>query len=161
MVDVGGNDRAAARDFAAHELRRDEVRNRCAEALTRVLARHQLRQRLQHCLALEVFADGDELHLRRDDAAARVMHLRDIGGITRTTRLALQIEAHPGQGRVREPLAAVRGGELRELDRVAAFLDPVRTHRRQALADVDRRRGIGIGARGIVDNDGRIVFHPE
>ena len=45
VVDVGGNDRAAARDFAAHELGRDEVRNRCAEALTRVLARHQPRER--------------------------------------------------------------------------------------------------------------------
>ena len=29
-------------------------------------------------LALQVLADRDELHLRRDDAAARVVHLRDV-----------------------------------------------------------------------------------
>jgi hypothetical protein len=33
MIDVGGDDRGAARDFAAHELGRDELGNRGAEAL--------------------------------------------------------------------------------------------------------------------------------
>ncbi len=75
MIDVGGNDRAAARDFGANELRRDEIGNRRAEALTRMLARHQLGQRAQRFLAFQVLADRDEFHLRRDDAAPRVMHL--------------------------------------------------------------------------------------
>ena len=78
MIDVGGNDRAAARHFVADEFRRDDVRNRCAEALTRMLARDERGQLLQHFFALQVLADGDELHLRRDDAASRVVHLRDV-----------------------------------------------------------------------------------
>ena len=47
MADVGWNDRAAARHFVADELGRQS------------------------------FADGDELHLRRDLAFARVVELRD------------------------------------------------------------------------------------
>ena len=48
MMDVGGNDGAAARDFAAHKLRR------------------------------QLLALGDVLHLFGDDALARKMHLRKI-----------------------------------------------------------------------------------
>ena len=47
MIDVGGNDRAAARDLVADEIGR------------------------------QPFADGDELHLGGDLALARVMELRD------------------------------------------------------------------------------------
>ena len=47
-MDVGGNDGAAARHFAAHEFR------------------------------IDLLAPGDELHLLGDHALARVMHLRNI-----------------------------------------------------------------------------------
>ena len=50
VVDVGRDDRAAARDFVAHELGR------------------------------QPFADRDELHLGRDLALARVVELRDAAG---------------------------------------------------------------------------------
>ena len=48
MVDVGGNDGAAARDFAAHQFR------------------------------LDLLARRDELHLFGDHALARVVHLRNV-----------------------------------------------------------------------------------
>jgi len=51
VVDVRGNDGAAARDLGAHEL------------------------------GIEALADGDELHLRRDRALARVVQLRDAAGL--------------------------------------------------------------------------------
>ena len=47
VIDVGGDDRAAAGHLGAHEL------------------------------GVEALADSDELHLGRDDALARVVQLRD------------------------------------------------------------------------------------
>ena len=55
-MDVGGDDGAAARDFAADEF------------------------------GLEVFAAGDVLHFFGDDAAAGVMHLREIVARRRSWR---------------------------------------------------------------------------
>ena len=81
VVDVVRDDRAAARHFVADELRRDDRRDRRAEALSRMLPGDDLRQRPQHFLALQVLADRDEFHLRRHDAAARVVHLRDVGAV--------------------------------------------------------------------------------
>src|SRR5688572_8444750 len=70
MADVRRNDRAPARHFAAYELRR------------------------------QPFAGGDELHLRRDLALARVVQLRaDLaGGTTRR---------NPRLTKLRQPLAYV------------------------------------------------------
>jgi hypothetical protein len=48
VVNIGGNDGAAARDFAAHQLRR------------------------------ELLARGDVFHFFGDDALARIVHLRKI-----------------------------------------------------------------------------------
>src|SRR6202040_3096339 len=112
MIDVRGNDRASARDFVAHELGRDPIRNRGAEALPGMLARHELWQCPQRFLPLEILADGDELHLRRDDAAPRVVHLRYVASGLGTAWLAMQIEAHPAELGVGQPRAAVRRREL-------------------------------------------------
>src|SRR5262249_42296837 len=70
VVDVGGDDGAPARDFAADEFRRDEIGDRGAKifAVTDVLTCR---------FAAEVFADGDEFHFRRDDPAPRIFELRD------------------------------------------------------------------------------------
>ena len=74
MVDVGRDDGAAARDFAAHEFRRDERRHRGAEAFAVVM--RGLRA-VEHLLAAEVFALGDVDHLLGDDAGAGPFELRD------------------------------------------------------------------------------------
>ena len=93
---------------------------RGAERLAAVLAADQLghlragraggAQRLEVLLPPDVLADRDELHLRRDDAAARVVHLRDVGPGLRAARPALQVEAQLGELRIVEPLAAVARG---------------------------------------------------
>ncbi len=74
VVDVGRDDGAAARDLAAHELRRDEGGHRAAELLAvgeRCFGAFQL------FLAAEVFALGDVDHLFGDDAGARPFVLGD------------------------------------------------------------------------------------
>ena len=160
-----------ARDLVAHEFRRDLGRDRRAEGFAAVLAAHELghllsqgaggAQLLEVLAAAQVLADGDELHLRRDEAAARVMHLRHVGAGARAARPALQVEAQLGEPRVGEALHAVaRGGPGEEL-RVAALGDPAFPQGRQPGADVDARRGIGVGAAGVVHVDRRIGLGAE
>jgi len=72
MVDVVGNDRAAARDLVADELGRDVVGDGGAEILA--IARGAQRR-----FAAEILADRDIFHFRSDDSAPRVMHLADVG----------------------------------------------------------------------------------
>jgi hypothetical protein len=165
MVDVGRNDRAAARDFGANELRRDEIGDRRAEALTRMLARHQLGQRAQRLLAFQVLADRDEFHLGRDDSAPRVMHLRHVAteivaGLG-AARLTLEVEAHARELGVGKTRPAIGGSEAVELGAVATLFDPARAQRRQAGADVDVRRRVRVRPRRVIDGERRIDFGPE
>ena len=74
MVDVGGNDRAAARDLAAHEFRRHELRNLGPETLAVGDARGRL---LDRRFAREILAMGDIDHLFGDDPGAGEFVLGD------------------------------------------------------------------------------------
>src|SRR3546814_10801116 len=76
VVDVVGQDRAAAGDLVADEFGRDGLLDAGAEGLPRVLLAQHL---VAHRFEALVLADRDVLHLRRDDAATRVVHLADVG----------------------------------------------------------------------------------
>jgi hypothetical protein len=97
MVDVRGDDRAAGRDFVAHELGGDRLGNAGAERLAGMLAQ-QLRVAGigAHLLQAIVLADRDELHLRGHDAAAGVVHLADVGAGLGAARRADVREAQAG-----------------------------------------------------------------
>ena len=95
-------------------------------------------------LAAEVLADGDIFHLGRDDAAAGVVHLADVGA-------GLGAERRGGGrwGRAATPpravgaeLAIVLGADLARGDflDIAAAADPVAAQLGQAGHDVDARR---------------------
>ncbi len=73
MVDVGGDDGAAARDFGSHELRRHEVWERRAEALPAGETRLGLTGSAN---AAEILAMRDIGHLLGDDAGAGEFELR-------------------------------------------------------------------------------------
>jgi hypothetical protein len=94
------DDGAAARNFAAHEFRRDFMRDGGAEVLAGMLAAHQVGQLftlragfaqvVQIHLTLHVLADGNVFHFRRDDAFACIVHLADIHSRLGATWLAMQ-----------------------------------------------------------------------
>ena len=73
MIDVGGDDGAAAGDLAAHELRRHESRDGRAEALPVGEARFCL---LGCALPPDILAMRDVDHLLGDDAGAGELELR-------------------------------------------------------------------------------------
>src|SRR3546814_18650370 len=72
VVDVVGDDRAAAGDLVADEFGGDVIGDACAKVLP------VTRGGLAALGAAEVFADGDIFHLGRDDAFAGIVHLADV-----------------------------------------------------------------------------------
>ncbi len=159
MVDVARDHRAAARDLVANELGRDVGDQRGAEAVARpglALAGQALAQ-----LGLdEVLARRDVGHLGRDDAAPRVMHLRDVGTGPGAARQRRARHAQRGQRRVVQALAAVGAADRGQRLAVAAVRDPGRAQRGQAARDVDRRRRVGVGAARVVQAQRRIGLAP-
>ncbi len=95
VIDVGRDDGAAAGDLVAHELGRDVLGNRCAEALA--VSQRRLRP-LQHGLAANVLAMRDVDHFVCDDAGARVLELGD------PTRLAMAALTRAASRRGLSPL---------------------------------------------------------
>ena len=150
MVDVRRNDRPAAGDLVAHELGRDMVGQAGAEGFA--VAEHGLALG-----AADILADGDELHLGRDDAAPRVFQLRHRGAALGAQRPMADREFADQLGGAR--IAVVLGLNAAAecgLD-VATRRDPGFAQARQALVDVDARRGIGVGARTVVDAHRRLA----
>jgi len=154
VIDVRRDDGAAGGDFVAHEFRRDEFRNIRAEALALGDAMRGIRGGL---FAAHVLTLGDEGHLGGDDAGLRELILRD--------RMARQAAARTIGDRegAREmffaDIAVVFRLHLAAVVKlgVPTRLDPGFTVARQTRLDIDLRRGIGVGARRVVDADRRLI----
>ena len=103
MVDIGGNNGASARHFIAHKFRRDFVRQCRAETVAGMLARHHRRharaafagcgEAFQIGGAVLVLANGDKLHLRRNDTLAGIVHLAHILTGLGAARRTVQVKA--------------------------------------------------------------------
>src|SRR5690606_39634537 len=158
VVDVVGDDRAAAGDLVTDELRGDELRDACAEGFARVLAQQV---RLTDRVDALVLADRDELHLRRDDAAARVMHLGHVGTGQRAARQWTIAETDRVQPCVVFALASELRRQAGQRLGVATLLDPAGAQRRQPAGQVDPRVGIGVGAGGVVDRERGVLLAAE
>jgi len=143
---LAGNDGATARDFIAHELGRHELRNGGAEALTRVLAHDQLGQ----SVTALVLANRDVLHFRRNDAFARVMHLRNIHARPGAARVTLEIETQLGELGVCGAAPPVFGSQVRQAFGIVALGYPFIAQAAADRTDVDRYLRIGVRARGVV-----------
>ncbi|VUM29528.1 hypothetical protein PGKDCPLP_04316 [Stenotrophomonas maltophilia] len=158
MVDVVGQHRTAAGDFVAHELRGDDLLDRSAERLARVLLQQPgIADRVQPL----VLADGDEFHFRRDDAAARVVHLGDVGTCTRTARQAARGEAHRIELRVMLAIATERRAQSFQPLGITAFFHPAATQCRQTSGQIDAHLRIGVRARRVVNGHRCILFASE
>ena len=125
-----------------------------AEVHARVLAL----QHLGKLLGTLVFADGDELHLGRDDAAPRVVHLRDVGSGACPARAAMQVETQFGQLGIGKALDAETRAGPTEVFGVAALGDPGGAQRLEARADIDLHCRVGVRARRVINGQRRIAF---
>ena len=155
MVDVGGDDRPAAGDLVAHEFRGDVVGQAGAPRLA-VIARFETGGFIAQHGAAEVLALGHIFHLRRDDAAAGIVHLADVHAGFRAQDLLRDIgEGRDAAGAVGAKLAVVfrlhfAGGIFLN---IAAGHDPFAALLFEPGANIDGGGRIGIGAGGIVDAD--------
>ena len=156
VVDVGGDDGAAGGDFGADELRGYDLGEVGAE-VHRFGAAHQ--GSAEELLAAHIFADGDVLHFRRDDALAGVMELGDVAAGFGPAGAAEVAETVGVEGGVGQPFPPVFGGEVLELLGVVTFRNPAFPEGRQPLTHVDGDVGVGVGAGGVIDIDRGVVFH--
>src|SRR2546423_7104924 len=80
MIDVRRNYRAPARNFVTHKFSRDEFWNRSIKAFAPVLVKERAAVIRPHSFirsfSSHILAYGDELHLGRNNSAARIVHLR-------------------------------------------------------------------------------------
>ena len=153
VIDVGRNDRAAARDFAPHEFRRDEFWDLGAEALAVGDGRGRV---LDRRLAREVLAMGDIDHLFGHDPGAGEFELGDelagIAGAQRPRRGAERGQMIGGDN------AVVLGPDRAAFDRgIAARCDPSFADGREALGEIDPRRAFGIGPGRVIDPNRRLL----
>src|ERR1700674_1811916 len=79
-------------------------------------------QALDVLLALEVLADGDELHFGGNDAPARVVHLCDVA--LAFSRQSLEIEAKLGQLWISQALLPEQRRGPRKQFRIVSFQNP-------------------------------------
>ena len=118
QIRYGRNDRATARDFVTNEFRRDNRGNTRAPGIPWMLLCQPCRTvAVLRCLLLRnfprlVFADGDVLHFRGDDAFAGVVHLRDILAYHRPSRLAQVSKPQVIQLRISRALASILGRDV-------------------------------------------------
>jgi hypothetical protein len=153
VVDVVGDDRAAARDLVADEFGGDVIGDRRTEAfaIDDMVAQH---------VAADVLADGDIFHFRRDDAAAGVMHLADVGACFGAKDAAADVgEGGDAARAVGAELAIVlrAGFPCADFLDIAAAADPLAAKLGQAGVDVDGRGRIGVGAAGVVEVERRLA----
>ena len=175
VVDVCRNDRATAGDFGADELGRDFLRDRSAKRFAGMLAPEGIAraflghfQQLAGALELHVFADGDELHLGRDDAGAGVLELRDdLAGLgAEDFVLAAVKELDRVAPSLGFGLRAVLLGQITVVNGfdfpacyffdVAALAYPIATDGGQTLRRVAVERGIAPRARRVVNAHGLV-----
>jgi hypothetical protein len=121
---------------------------------------------LRQCTAAQrtellVLTDRDELHLGRDDAGPRVVHLGDISAGFRAPRFWQVREPHVRKLRGFGVTAAELGRALGQFLGVAAFGDPRRPQRRQSGGEVRNKRGVGLGARRVVHAEWRVRLAAE
>ena len=167
VIDIGRNDGAAAGDLGADELRRDHLRDGGAEGLALVLEGQVMAAGRIGLGGGEahVLADGDVLHLGRDDALLRVGELgRALAGLALVDLAVGAVEldeavaggrALSGLGVLPRKVAVIFGLQLASGDGfdVAAFEDPGRADGRQALLDVAMEGGVAPRAGRVVDAD--------
>jgi hypothetical protein len=148
VVDVGGDDGAAGGDLVAHEFGGHQIGHHGA---------HRVAVAGIGLAAALILADRDEFHLGRDDAGAGIGKLGDRAVAGGAQRIAGDGERR-GQARALDEPVIGRGdgAALVDLD-IAARLQPAAADLGQAQRDVDRRVGVGIGARAVVDAQRRLA----
>ncbi|CEG08972.1 hypothetical protein BN961_02393 [Afipia felis] len=154
VVDVAGDDGAAARDLAAHEFRGDEQRHFGAERFTVGAGGFRA---LKLLLAAEVLALGDVDHLLGDDAGAREFELGDRRIADTAHRLVVRLEG--SRGVLGADIAVVLRLDLAALIFLdaAALLHPGHAGAGQTGVDVDQHVRVGVGAGGIVHRQVRLA----
>ncbi|SAJ31628.1 Uncharacterised protein [Enterobacter cloacae] len=155
MVDVGGDNGAPGGHFVTHKFRRDVFRQASAKPFTRMLVAQHF---AADALAAHVFADGDELHLRRDDTLARVVQLGDAFARFSAFRRQQAGKAQLVQTVVGQARVGIRRAAHAQFFAVVTGVNPRLAQFCQTLLYVDSNRRVAVRAGGVVYRHGFVVF---
>ena len=162
VIDVGWNDGPPARHLVAHEFGGDPLRDGRAEGFPRVLPGQLLGHPVGAGLLQPlVLPDGDEFHLRRDDALPGIVHLGDVRPGACPPGFPDVLEPKGVQLGVVVPNTAVPRGKILQGCRVLTGLDPGFAKLGEPAAEVNFPLRVGIGTGRIVDRQGRIGLAPR
>ena len=153
VVDVVGDDRAAAGDFFADKFGRHIIGDFRAKAFA--VADIFGKTRTAQILTL-----GNIFHFRRDDAAAGIMHLADVhAGLCAQHMFADIGEWRNAAAAVWAKLTIVFRADfaLQHFFYIAALTDPAAADFGQAHADVDAGVAVGIWPAAVIDAHGRLA----
>ncbi len=161
MVDVGRNDGTAGRYLGAHELRCHRVGQRRAKSLP-AMASQEAGPVIGFPKTVQslIFPNGDIFHLGRNNAAPGVVHLGDIGTAARAPWQTHPGKAHPRGFRILLTTLTINRGHDFQVFGITALDDPCVTQPRKTGLQIDRRGGIGIRTRGVIDGNRRILGEP-
>ena len=159
MIDVGGNDRPAARDLGAYEFRGDGVRDGGAKIFAPVLAQQtRVTRVLAQFLQPQRLAQGNVLHFWSDDTTPGVVHLGHAGSSLGAVRRPYMLESQVSRFGIGCPNLTVAGRRTGESLGIVTLLDPRCPQGRQTLAQVDARVRVGVRTGRVIDRNRWIVF---
>ena len=140
VIDIGGNDGAAAGNFVANELR----------SYVRIDAQH---------FVLKVLPYGYILHFGGDDALFGIVHLRDFFPLFGTIGQVQMFETYLIEAFVCLAHTAVLRCDALKLLHVATVGNPRLPQAGKTFFEVDFYRGIGIYTAGVVDIYGVVMTY--
>ncbi len=163
MIDVGRDDGATACDFVTHKFGGYFLGNGSTERLTRVLESQIIdittaELLLAHLGNAHVLADGDVLHLRSNDALARVMQLGHIGPCLCAAWTTHMLKAQMGCLYISLALTAKFRADAGQLLSIATLFDPCFTDSRQTGAQVDLNIRVRVDTRGVINTHRHVGF---
>src|SRR5215468_4114110 len=155
MVDIGGDDRPAARHFVSNKFRGHELGNRRAETVSSGGSRVAIGAIFQGRATANVLANRDVLHLRGDNAFSRVVHL---GNVTAGLGAQNRTPGSFGEGfGVRTLLAIAVNIAARHFLHIAPSFDPLEAHRSETRPDIGCYARSGVWPGCVVNHNGIIL----
>ncbi len=105
-----------------------------------------------------VLADGDVLHLRRDDAFARIVQLGHVLAFLGLQWLFEVLEAQAVKLLIMKAFLSILGADALHFLHIAAVQYPLLAQGGKASLYVNVRVGVGVGAAGVVHRHGRVLL---
>src|SRR5579864_8249213 len=113
---------------------------------------------LQQLLKQHRFAQGYKFHFRRDNPLARIVHLAEVFTASRAPRNRRRRKAQVERQEISLTSTSIFGTTPRESLSILTLLNPFTPQGRQTPSQANADLRVCVGARGVVNPQGRVSF---